>query len=79
MDFSFSITEYGAGYDVVGVSQARSWVVEAKLFGFLVFFSYEGAIASWDEEFDQRAEKAPWPDLFVALDGGDAAGYVGGT
>ena len=45
----------------------------------VTIFLYEGAVASWDEEFDERAEKAPWPYLFVALDGGDGVGHVGGT
>lgn len=61
MDFPFSVPKYGAGYDVVGVRKAWTPIVKAKFFGFLMvmIFFYEGAVASWDQEFDERAEKAP--------------------
>lgn len=40
---------------------------------------HEGAIASWNQNVDERAKKPPRPDLFLAIYGGDTGGYGGGT
>lgn len=80
-----SIAEDGAGDGVRGgrfkdcFGQVRMSVVNTQLFFiFIILLFYVVASAARNQEFHERAKEAPAPDLFLAVDCGDAVNNSGG-